>query len=354
MSVLVDLPGQPDGVSWPTDAWPRASVPDGVDLDPLLDEIFANDGGPLGTTFAVVVVQGGRLLVDRQGGALEHFDKPPTPVSAATPLLGWSMAKSVLHAAVGILVDESRLDLDAPAPVPEWSAAGDPRSAITLRQLLAMRDGLDWVEDYVDDRVSDVIQMLFGDGQADVAHFAADRPLAAEPGARFNYSSGTSNIISGIVARTVGQGQAYARFLEERLFAPIGMASAQIEFDASGTWVGSSYLRATGLDWARFGLLYLRNGVWNGAPVLPAGWVDYARTMVSVDAEDGSPYGAHWWGLAGDTLGLFWASGYEGQSITLCPPLDLVIVRLGKTPLEDKANLVSWRAAMVEAFAAAR
>ncbi len=141
-------------------------------------------------------------------GALEHFDRPPTPVTETTPLLSWSMAKSMLHAVVGLLVGDGRLDLDAPADVPEWSDPGDPRHAITLRQLLAMRDGLDWVEDYVDDRVSDVIQMLFGDGQADMAHFAADRPLAAPPGTRFNYSSGTSNIISGVVARTVGPGRA--------------------------------------------------------------------------------------------------------------------------------------------------
>ena len=148
---------------------------------PLLDEVF-DDDGPLATTFAVVVVHRGRWSLERYHGALEHFDRPPTPVTADTPLLSWSMAKSVLHAVVGLLVGDGRLDLDAPAPVPEWADPGDPRHAITLRQLLAMRDGLDFVEDYEDDRVSDVIEMLFGDGQADMAHFAADRPLAAPPG----------------------------------------------------------------------------------------------------------------------------------------------------------------------------
>jgi CubicO group peptidase (beta-lactamase class C family) len=156
VSALVALPGQPAGVPWPTEAWPEGSVPDGVALAPLLDEVFEPDG-PLATTFAVVVVQGGRLIAERYAGALEHFDQPPTPVTAETPLLSWSMAKSVLHAAVGVLVGQRRLDLDAPAAVPEWSDPGDPRHRITLRQLLAMRDGLDWVEDYVDDRVSDVI-----------------------------------------------------------------------------------------------------------------------------------------------------------------------------------------------------
>ncbi len=353
MSGLIALPPQPAGVEWPTEAWPEGELPPGVDLTPLLDEV-CDDDGPLARTFAVLVVHRGRIVAERYQGALEHFDPPATPVNADTPLLSWSMAKSVLHAVVGLLVGEGRLDLDAPAAVPEWADSGDPRHAITLRQLLAMRDGLDFVEDYVDGGVSDVIEMLFGRGQADMAHFAADRPLAAPPGTRFNYSSGTSNIVSGVVARTVGPGEPYARFLHSRLFGPLGMATADPEFDEAGTWVGSSYLRTTARDYARFGLLYLRDGMWDGVRLLPAGWVDCARTWVSVDPEDGSPYGAHWWGVAGDTLGTFRASGYEGQSITLCPTLDLMVVRLGKTPLEREPKLVPWRVAMVEAFAPAQ
>ena len=350
MSGLVALPAQPAGVDWPTEEWPTGEVSRGVDLDPLLDEVF-DDGGLLARSFAVLVVHGGRLVAERYQGALEHFDRPPTPVTAETTLLSWSMAKSMLHAVVGMLVADGQLALDAPAAVPEWADPGDPRHAITLRQLLAMRDGLDFAEDYVDGEVSDTIEMLFGDGQADMAHFAADRPLAAPPGTRFNYSSGTSNIISGIVARAVGPGESYARFLHGRLFGPLGMTSADPEFDEAGTWVASSSLYATARDYARFGLLYLRDGVWDGVRLLPAGWVDYGRTWVSEDPDDASPYGAHWWGVAGDTLGTFRASGYEGQSITLCPALDLMVVRLGKTPHEREPNLIPWRAAMVRAFA---
>ena len=350
---MAALPGQPPGVPWPTQAWPEGELSPGVDLAPLLDDVF-DDDGPLATTFAVFVAHRGRVVAERYHGALEHFDRDPTPVTAETPLLSWSMAKSMLHAVVGLLVGEGRLDLDAPADVPEWAAPGDPRHAITLRHLLAMRDGLDFFEDYVDDRASDVIQMLFGDAQADMAHFAADRPLAVPPDTRFNYSSGTSNIISGIVARAVDSGEDYARFLHRRLFGPIGMGSADPEFDEAGTWVASSYVRATARDYARFGLLYLRDGMWDGTRILPRGWVDYARTWVSEDPEDASPYGAHWWGVAGDRRGTFRASGYEGQSITICPPLDLVVVRLGKTPLEREPNLGPWRSAMVEAFAVAR
>ena len=352
MSGLVPLPPQPAGVPWPAEDWPAGGLEPRVEkvLAPLLEEAF-DDASAIATTYAVVIVQHGRIVYERYHGALEHFDRPPTPVDATTPLLSWSMAKSVQHAVVGLLVGDGRLDIDAPAAVPEWSDPDDGRHGITLRQLLAMRDGLDWTEDYVDDKVSDVIAMLFGDHQADMAHYAADRPLAAPPDTRFNYSSGTSNIVSGVVARTIGPGEEYARFLHRRLFAPLGMTSADPEFDEAGTWVASSYLRATARDWARFGLFYLRDGVWDGARLLPDGWVDYARTMVSVD-EEGEPYGAHWWGIPGaNPLGMFRAAGYEGQSISICPPLDLVVVRLGKTPYEREANLDPWRVAMVEAFA---
>lgn len=351
MSGLVPLPPQPADVPWPSETWPEGELPAGVEkvLHPLLDEAF-DDDSPIATTHAVVIVQHGRIVYERYHGALEHFDRPPTPVDAATPLLSWSMAKSVQHAVVGLLVGDGRIDIDAPAAVPEWSDPGDPRHGITLRHLLAMRDGLDWTEDYVDDKVSDVIQMLFGDHQSDMAHFAADRTLAALPDTRFNYSSGTSNIVSGVVARSVGPGEEYARFLHRRLFAPLGMTSADPEFDEAGTWVASSYLRATARDWARFGLFYLRDGVWDGVRLLPVGWVDYARTMVSVD-EDGEPYGAHWWGIPGSNpLGTFRASGYEGQSISVCPSLDLVVVRLGRTPYERESNLDPWRVAVVDAF----
>jgi CubicO group peptidase (beta-lactamase class C family) len=347
---LVPLPPQPAGVPWPTAAWPEHPPPARVAaaLEGLLEAV-CDDDGPLATTHAVVVVHGGAIVAERYQGQLAYFDRPPDPVTPETRLLSWSMAKSMLHAVVGLLVGDGVLDLDVAAGVPEWSDPDDPRHAITLRQMLAMRDGLDFVEDYVDERVSDVIEMLFGAGKDDMAHFAADRPLAAPPGARFNYSSGTSNIISSVVARAVGHGQPYEEYLRARLFGPIGMHSAVPELDPTGTWVASSYVRATARDFARFGLFYLRDGMWDGARLLPSGWVDYGRTVQAVDPEDG-PYGAHWWGVAGDELGTFRASGYEGQSITICPTHDLVVVRLGRTAAPHYPDLARWRADVVRAF----
>ena len=335
---LHPLPPQPDGVPWPTEAWPTGPAPDA--LVEVVDELLA-DEERYGTTYAVAVVQGGRLLLERYGGALPHFDRPPEPVEPTTPLLSWSMAKSVLHATVGVLVGEGRLDPDAPAGVSGWD---DERSTITLDQLLQMRDGLAWAEDYVDAGVSDVIEMLFGAGQADVAAYAEARPLAHPPGTVFNYSSGTSNIVAAIVGRKVGSDEAVRRFVLDRVLHPIGMRTADPRIDDAGTFIGSSYVYATAQDWARFGTLYLRDGVWDGTRLLPEGWVDHGRLVRSVDPTDGDLYGAHWWIDHLDTdRGTFRASGYEGQMVAICPPLDAIVVRLGRSPEPLTANLPPWR-----------
>jgi CubicO group peptidase (beta-lactamase class C family) len=171
-----------------------------------------------------------------------------------------------------------------------------------------------------------------------------------DPGSLFHYSSGTTNIISGIVARLLGPGEPYQRFLTDRLFGPLGMSSAVPAFDAAGTWVASSTLYATARDFARFGLLYLRDGIWDGRRVLPVGWVDHGRRPRSVDPDDGMVHGAHWW-VVGDDHGSFWASGYSGQSVLVSPGLDLVVVRLGDTPTERSDHLTRWKADVVRAFA---
>ncbi|HLI44635.1 MAG TPA: serine hydrolase [Acidimicrobiales bacterium] len=336
---------------WPTREWPRGDPPAGADLEGLLDEAF-DDSGPLAQTLAVVVAHGGRVVAERYGGLLEHFDRPPEPVGPDTPLLSWSMAKSMLHAAVGILVGEGRLELHGPAPVPEWSDPHDPRHAITIEDMLEMRDGLDWSEDYVDAGASDVIEMLFGQGQHDMAAFAASRPARWRAGEHFAYSSGTTNILAGILRRTVGEAEALGSWLDERIFGPIGARSVRHTFDTAGTWVGSSFVHATARDFARFGELYLRDGTWEGRRILPEGWVDHGRRPRSVDEEDGHLYGAHWW-VVGDEWGSFRAAGYEGQTITITPALDLVLVRLGKTP-EARADLLEgWRNRVVREVASA-
>lgn len=183
---------------------------------------------------------------------------------------------------------------------------------------------------------------------ADMAAYAEARPLAHEPGAVFNYSSGTSNIVAAVVGRAVDD---VRRFLHDRVLHPIGMSSADPRVDDAGTFVGSSYLYATARDWARFGTLYLRDGVWDRRRLLPEGWVDHGRTVRSVDPEDGDLYGAHWWvDPWGADVGSFRASGFEGQTVTVVPALDAVVVRLGKTPEEQHDALTDWRRRAVEAL----
>jgi CubicO group peptidase (beta-lactamase class C family) len=309
------------------------------------------DPGRFQTTYAVLVVHHGVLVAERYANALPNWVGDPIPVHADTTLLSWSMAKSMLHAAVGILVGDGRLNLDADGLVPEWR--DDERAAITLPDLLAMRDGLAWNEDYVDAGGSQVIEMLFGEGQHDVGAFARARPAAVPPDTRFNYSSGTTNIVSGIVADVVGRGDPYVAFLRDRLFAPIGMTTAQPTLDAAGLWVASSYVHATAEDLARFGYLYLRDGVWDGTRVLPERWVDSGRRLRSIDPDDGRGYGWQWW-VTQDEHGTFWANGYEGQSILISPANDLVVVRIGRTDAAQGPELFDWRARVVDAFAGAR
>ena len=346
---LLPLRAQPEGVAWPTEEWPAGDPPAGAELRALLDAAF-DPAGPLRDTYAVVAIQGGRLVAERYGGTLPQWDGPGKPVVQTTPLLSWSMAKSMLHAVVGMLVGDGALDPTEPVDVPAWTAMGDPRGAITLDDLLAMRDGLEFHEEYEDADTSDVIQMLYGDGQSDMARFAADRPLAAPPGSRFNYSTGTSVIVSGIVCRVLGGEASYRRYLDERLFGPLGMTTAVATFDDAGTWVAGSYVHATARDYARFGLLYLRDGMWDGRRLLPEGWVDAGRTPRSVDPDDGHLYGAHWW-TRDEPLGTFWAAGHDGQFIDVCPALDLVLVRLGRTGAERSPDLRAWRDDMIGTLA---
>jgi CubicO group peptidase (beta-lactamase class C family) len=216
-AAMPPLPPQPAGVPWPApgfDGWPLGEPDPGV--VELVDELFG-DVDRFGETYAVVVVQGGRLTLERYAGALPSFEHDPIPVEPSTALLSWSMAKSITHALVGLLVADGVLDLDAPAAVPEW--VGDARAAITLQQLLEMRSGLRWREDYVDAGASDVIEMLFGGGRADTAAFAANRPLEHEPGTTFVYSSGTTNIVT----RLLGAHADVGALLRDRLFGPIGV-----------------------------------------------------------------------------------------------------------------------------------
>lgn len=240
-----------------------------------------------------------------------------------------------MNALVGILVHQGRLSLDSPAPVREWTAAGDVRGRITVDHLLRMTSGLRFDES-MSSPLSDVTHMLLG--VTDAAAYATNKRLEAPPGTLWHYSSGVSNILALIVRRVLNDDRAYHVFPRRALFDRIGMPTAVLEADASGTFVGSSYMYATARDWARFGSLYLRDGEWNGNRILPPGWVNYSRSPTSADPQ--RRYGAHFWLGVPEEYGAsrgqlpadaFHAIGHEGQFITIVPSLDLVIVRLGRT-----------------------
>ncbi len=323
-----DLPPLPDveAAGEPATPWPdgsgAAAVPDGVQrdvLDAAVDGAFVEDDpqGQARNTRAVVVAHDGQLVAERYA---EGFD-------ADTPLLGWSMAKSVANAIVGRLVHEGLLDVSDDDLLPQW--ADDDRAAITVEHLLSMTDGLAFEEVYDPD--TDATRMLFRPGSA--GGYAADQPLVAEPGTRWAYSSGTTNILCDVAQAASGSGPELA---DELVFGPLGLRSAVLEADADGGLVCSSFLYATARDWARFGQWFLQDGVWDGERLLPEGWVEASTTPVEVPTEH--PYGWRWWLNEGADGKLrmpsvpadaFWAAGNEGQHLVVVPSADLVVVRLG-------------------------
>ena len=318
-------------------------------LSSAIDKAFAEkDPAHPVRTRAIVVVYKGRIIAERYAPG----------ISADTPLPGWSMAKSVTNALVGILVKEGRLSLDRPVQVPEWSGANDPRKKITLDQLLRMSSGLEF-DERAGPFVSDVNRMLLR--SRDASAYALAKQLRYDPGSRWQYSSGTTNIISRIIRNSFGGRTAdYHAFPRKALFDKIGMTGAVMEVDASGTFVASSFMYATARDWASFGLLYLQDGVWDGERILPPGWVDYTRRPSST-APSGK-YGAHFWtngtpemddrlrpfrNLPADT---YFASGYEGQNIVIVPSRDLVVVRLGMTRQRITWGMAAFIAEILAAF----
>ena len=325
-------------------------------LTPLVDELFQRRHDE-GVTLALLIRHRGEVVAERYGIQPENVFQPAIEITDDSTLTSWSMAKSITQAAVGILVGDGELDIEAPAPVPEW--ADTPKAAITTLQLLEMRSGLRFVEDYVDDEISHCIEMLFGESGPSHAAYAAALPLDHELGAHYSYSSGTTNIIARIIGDVVCGGPggdpnqrraAVEAFLHDRLFAPTGMESAIPKFDAAGDFVGSSYVFATARDFAAFGELYRHDGVTaSGERLLPHGWVDHARTPVSHDEENGCDYGRHWW-VWPQFTGSLACHGHEGQYIVVVPDRELVVVHLGKTDAAMAPQLRARLGQMIDVF----
>jgi len=313
------LPPPPAGEPWPAGS---QAQPDARLASVVADDRLAGPG-----LRALLVVRDGHLVAERYGSG---FDR-------ATPLLGWSMTKTVTAALVGIAVADGRLRLDQAGFWPP-AGPGDERSRITIADLLAMGSGLRFDEEY--GTVSDVTRMLYL--EPDAAAFAASQPLLHPPGTYWSYSTGGPVLLSRILQQAVGPGAlAYPR---ERLFAPLGMSSAVLEADARGTLVGGSYLYADAQDWARFAQFLLQDGAWNGTRILPPDWVammrqpfppsagQYGRGAVWLQWSEGASAqeaAAQQQRLPPDT---YWLRGHDGQFIAIVPSARVIVLRMGLTP----------------------
>ncbi|MFZ2905018.1 MAG: serine hydrolase [Cyclobacteriaceae bacterium] len=291
-------------------------------INRAINEAFSEPGEEKNRrTRAILIVYNGRIITEKYA---DGFNKN-------SRLLGWSMTKSLTNAYLALLVKEEKLSLNDRAPIDEWRK--DNRNAITLNNLMQMSSGLAWEEIY--SGPSDATNMLFK--KKDAGIFAAHASLTHQPDSNFYYSSGTTNILSWIIRSKVGD-SAYYSFPYDHLFYKIGMNSMVLEPDAGGTFVGSSFAYATARDWARFGILYLNDGMWGNERILPEGWVEYSSTPAR-NAKRGE-YGAQFWLNAGEPgnpqnrmypdvpADLFWADGYEGQNVFIIPSKNLVVVKL--------------------------
>jgi len=288
---------------------------DYLKLTKAVDNSFDKDGEKAKRTRAVVVLYKGNLIA-------EKYDKG---FSKNSKILGWSMTKSITSSAFGVLAKQGKIDIYKPAPIAEWQ--NDDRKNITINDLLHMNSGLEWEENY--SKICDATNMLF---QAeDMGKVQLDKPAQFKPNSHWNYSSGTTNLLSLILKRQFKTQQEYLDFWYSAVIDKIGMNSMIVEQDMTGTFVGSSYGWATARDWSKFGLLYLNKGNWNGEQILDESWVKYTATPTNTSE---GKYGAQFWLNAGGKFpdvprDMYYCSGYQGQMVAIIPSLDMVIVRMG-------------------------
>ena len=286
-------------------------------LQKAVDNAFDKRGEKKKRTRSVIVVYKDKVIGEKYARGFSERSK----------ILGWSMTKSLSATYFGILQKQGKIDIMKPAPIAEWK--NDERSKITINDLLHMNSGLEWDEDY--GKISDVTQMLFQ--AVDMTKSQAEKKLKYQPNTHWNYSSGTTNLLSGILRNHFKTHQEYLDFWYNSLFDKIGMNSALVETDMSGNFVGSSYGWATTRDWAKFGLLYLHKGNWNGEQLFDESWAKYVSTPTNTSK---GRYGAQFWLNAGGYFpdvpkDMFYCSGFQGQMVAIFPSHDLVIVRMGLT-----------------------
>jgi hypothetical protein len=274
---------------------------------------------------AVVVIYKDQIIAEKYG---DGFSKD-------SRILGWSMTKSIMSTVFGVLQHQNKINIQDKAPIESWQK--DARKKITINNLLQMNSGLEWDENY--DEISDATKMLFL--ERDMTKMQKEKPLTYETNASWNYSSGTTNLLSGILRKQFSTHQAYLDFWYTDFIDKIGMNSMIVETDLAGNYVASSYAWATARDWAKFGLLYLHNGKWKGEVLFTKKWVDYVTTPTPTS---NGTYGAQFWLNAEKKFkevpaNMYFADGYQGQRVYILPDQDLVIVRFGLSWFEENEFL---------------
>jgi CubicO group peptidase (beta-lactamase class C family) len=329
----------------PEIAGPSVVEPSGPALKVALDHAFEEPAEPpFRRTKAVVVLRDGRVIAERYANG----------IGVDTPLLGFSMTKSVVSALIGIMTQQGLTSPSLPAPIPEWRAPTDPRREIEIGHLLRMTSGL--ALDETNSGFDPSSQMVFL--QDDMAGFAVRAPLIAPPGTRWHYSSATTEILARIIRDVVGGPEQTLAFAWRELFQPLGMRDVTLEFDAAGTLQGTAYMLASARDWARFGLLYLYDGEVGGKRILHEDWVDYSAAA-TLDSDYGAGFwtnrSEHRYALGRIRMGIprdaFFASGDLGQRVVIIPSQHMVVVRLGDST--DAAGDIRGFARLVKEVIAA-
>jgi CubicO group peptidase (beta-lactamase class C family) len=311
-----------DNMPWPKGDVIADTLPAGVNitrLHELIDTCFDAPGSePLKKTLGIAVVYKNQLMAEKYLDGYDHN----------TMFHGWSMTKSITGAWAGILVDKGQLTLQEPIGIEAWK--NDERGKISVKNVVQMSSGLDWYENYF--TISDATVMLMQ--SEDMLASVTNNKLEYPPGEHWNYSSGDANLLSGIIRNRLNNESVYHTMLYEKLLYPIGMLSTKVETDASGLFVASSYSYGTTRDWARFGLLFLNEGVFAGDTILSQEWVNFMKTPV--EASNGKYAGTFWLqepeeknALVDAPSDIFFADGFLGQRIYIIPSKKLVVVRMG-------------------------
>ena len=321
-------PGDPAQIPWPDgDLIESTGLPANVDEEKLLaasNWAFDRES-PEQVTLSLVVVYNGQIIHERYAPGFDVTTRTRT----------WSTAKSIASTLIGMLVDEGRLALDEPLGF-DWypnarSPETDPRNEITLRHVLNMSSGLETV----DNRGLEYATgsgMSYWAGSSSVVG-ARSRALIREPGTYWDYEN--YDTLLGVYAMKLALGgeKAYAEFPRKALLDKIGMRNTLVSTDRFGDFVMSSQIYTNARDLARFGLLYLGNGIWNGERLLSEEWIDFVRTPAPATKSIGSIYGGQWWlvpeGRDDVPKDAYSTSGNRGQFSIIVPSHDMVIVRRG-------------------------